>query len=63
MKLNISQTTEMLMQASRELCDLIIEHNKMLNSKISSTDLDEPDYHDFQTCHELQVLARKLEEL
>ena len=62
-KINITQTTETLMQASRELCSLIIEHNAILNSKIHGTDLDQPDYHDFQTCHELQLIARELSKL
>tara|TARA_R110002096_G_C14127592_1_gene681571 strand:+ start:271 stop:462 length:192 start_codon:yes stop_codon:yes gene_type:complete len=63
MKLNITQAEETLMQAARELADFITEHNKILKSKIGATDLNEPEYHDYQTCHELQVIARKLSEL
>ena len=62
-KINITQITEILMQASRELCNLITKHNANLNAKISCTDLDEPDYHDFQTCHDLQIIARELSKL
>ena len=36
-----------------ELYKLTIKYNAMLKSQITSSDLDEPDYHDFQTVQEL----------
>ena len=61
--MNIKETTEILMQASKELCNLIIEHNARLQSEITSQTETEPDYMDYQTCQELQVIARDLKKL
>ena len=40
-------------EVASELKNLIDFKNKVLRSRITSSDLDEPDFHDYQTCHEL----------
>ena len=64
MKLYITQTTiDTILSASRELQSLIKEHNDILMSKSGPQDLDPPDCMDYQTCHELQVIAHELKGL
>ena len=64
MKLYITQTTiDTILSAAKELELLIFEHNKVLRKNINCADLDEPDYHDYQTCQELQVIAHELKGL
>ena len=53
-------TVTMLISASKELASYIDKENKRLKSKICSTDLDDPDYHDYQTCYELDRLAAEI---
>lgn len=50
---------EMLGTALLELTAAITEVNKNLKSRISSSDLDEPDWWDMQTCHEIHKLLAK----
>lgn len=42
-----------------EHASLLTRLNKELKARISSTDLDDPDYHDYQTCHEARVALAK----
>ena len=53
---------ELLVSAAIELAAYITEKNLELMGKVSSADLDMPELHDFQTCHELQKLAQKLKD-
>jgi hypothetical protein len=58
--LNKKEKARILVSASNELSALINEHNETLRKGINCTDLDEPDYMDMQTCHELMVMASDL---
>jgi len=51
---------EIILSAAEELAKLITEKNLELMANVSSSDLDMPDLHDFQTCHELHEIGRKL---
>ena len=51
---------KLIESAAEELAVLITKVNDELKSNITSTDLDEPDYYDYQTCYELMVLAKEL---
>ena len=53
---------ELLLSAAKELCRYIDAENNRLKQNISSTDLDDPDYHDHQTCAELYELAMEIQE-
>ena len=61
--MNIKESIKILGQAAGELSAFIACHNLSMKHKISATDLDEPDYMDMQTCHELQVIAKEMESL
>ncbi|PCI53660.1 MAG: hypothetical protein COB36_12055 [Alphaproteobacteria bacterium] len=54
---------EILRSAASELRRYIDDVNAKLKAGIVSTDLDDPDYHDYQTPHELAVIAKKYEAL
>ena len=60
--MNNTETVETLLSAAKELSLLINCYNARLKKNISPTDLDEPDYMDMQTCHELQVIAKQLKD-
>ena len=55
--INLKDAPELLARASRELEAYIEEKNKELKAGITPQDLDEPDYHDYQTCNDLLELA------
>ena len=55
-----SEQRKLIENAAEELSCLIGKINADLKSSITSTDLDEPDYYDYQTCYELMVLAKEL---
>ena len=55
-----SEQRKLIENAAEELACLITTTNKDLKSSIVGTDLDEPDYYDYQTCYELMVLAKKI---
>ena len=61
--MNIKESIKILGQAAGELSVLINCYNARLKKQISATDLDEPEYMDMQTCHELQVIAKEMESL
>ena len=44
----------------KEHADLLTKLNKEMESKISCTDSEPPDYHDFQTCYEASQALQKL---
>lgn len=52
---------EFLVGVAEELEVYIDTKNKELKSNISSQDLDDPDYHGYQTCFELMKLSNKIE--
>ena len=54
----IKALEDALRTTSSELHGAINKINKMLNSNIRSTDLDQPDYWDSQTVHDNAVLLR-----
>ena len=56
----MSEIIEVLEQALKELTSYIDDKNKTLEKSISSTDLDDPDYHDYQTCNELAWAINEL---
>lgn len=58
--MNVIEKKQILVQASDELSVLINAYNARLKKQIQSTDMDEPDYMDFQTCHELLIIANEL---
>ena len=49
--------------AANELARYVDDVNTVLKSAIRSTDLDDPGYHDHQTCFELLLIANKYEAL
>ena len=51
---------KLIESAAEELESLIRKVNDSMKENTKSTDLDEPDYYDYQTCHELMVLAKEL---
>lgn len=51
---------KLIESAAEELSALIKMVNDDLKSKITSTDLDDPDYYDYQTPYELMQLAKDL---
>ncbi len=51
---------KLIENAAEELACLITTMNKYLKSSTAGTDLDEPDYYDYQTCYELMVLAKEI---
>ena len=55
-----SEQRMLVESAAEELAFLIDKINDDLKSNITSTDLDDPDYYDYQTCYELMVLAKEL---
>ena len=55
-----SEQRMLVESAAEELSCLIDKINDDLKSNITSTDLDDPDYYDYQTCYELMVLAKEL---
>jgi hypothetical protein len=61
--MNIKESIKILGQAAGELSAFIACHNLSMKHKINATDLDEPDYMDMQTCHELQIIAKEMESL
>ena len=58
--MNKSEQRILIESAAEELACLIAKINNDLKSNITSTDLDEPDYYDYQTCYELMVLAKEI---
>jgi len=52
-----------LVSVATELESYIDEKNKELKAAITSQDLDDPDYHDYQTCLELMKLSSKITKL
>ena len=58
----MSKQVELLLSAAKELKSYIDAENNRLKKNISSTDLDDPDYHDHQTCAELYELAMEIQE-
>lgn len=54
---------EILRSAASELGKYIDDVNAKLKAGIVSTDLDDPDYNDYQTPHELVVIAKQYEAL
>jgi len=54
---------DFLVSVATELELYIDAKNKELKSAISSQDLDDPDYHDYETCFELMRLAHKIKGL
>ncbi len=52
---------ELLKLAASELKSYIDAENKRLKQGITSTDLDDPDYHDYQTCAELYDMAMEIQ--
>jgi hypothetical protein len=61
--MKVKESIKILGQAAGELAAFIACHNLSMKRKISATDLDEPEYMDMQTCHELQVIAKEMESL
>tara|TARA_Y100000590_G_scaffold46284_1_gene49107 strand:+ start:6706 stop:7119 length:414 start_codon:yes stop_codon:yes gene_type:complete len=59
---DLTGAPDLLIRAANELESYINAKNKELKRSITSTDLDEPDYHDHQTCHELYELAEKIKQ-
>ena len=51
---------KLIENAAEELACLIGKINDDLKSKVTSADLDDQDYYDYQTCYELMVLAKEL---
>jgi len=51
---------KLLESAAEELASFIRMKNEELKTNISCTDLDPPDYYDYQTCYELMVFAKDL---
>ena len=58
----MDKRAELLLSAARELKSYIDAENKRLKQGTSPADLDEPDYHDHQTCAELYALAMEIQE-
>jgi len=52
---------ELLSSAAEELKSYIDKENERLKAGITSTDLEPPTYHDYQTCYELMLMARGIE--
>ena len=57
----MSELKELLEGVLSELYGLIKFKNDTLKNGITSSDLDEPDYHDGETCYLLQLAIKKLE--
>ena len=57
---NLKDAPALLVSASIELEEYIDDKNKELKAGITPQDLDEPDYHDYQTCHDLLELASRI---
>ena len=55
-----SEQKRLIENAAEELECLIKTLNDKMRNEITGTDLDEPDYYDYQTCYELMVLAKEL---
>ncbi|MBL4940058.1 MAG: hypothetical protein JKY81_00175, partial [Colwellia sp.] len=55
--------SELLRSAARELCSYIDDANGILERGISCTDETPPDYHDHQTCCELDKAADYMDTL
>ncbi len=55
-----SEQRKLIESAAQELECLITKINNDLKSNIVGTDLDEPDYYDYQTCYELMGLAKEI---
>ena len=55
-----SEQRKLIENAAEELAFLIQKINEDIKSNITSTDLDGPDYYDYQTCYELMILAKEL---
>jgi hypothetical protein len=58
----MNKHAELLLSAASELKSYIDAENKRLKSAITCTDLDEPAYHDHQTCAELYEMAMEIQE-
>ncbi len=52
---------KLLLSIADELKSYIDDENERLRSKITCINEDPPDYHDYQSCHELQVIANKMD--
>ena len=59
--MNNKEIAWLMKYASIELQQLIEFKNKVLERCIKPDDLDPPDYHDYQTCMELDMAADKIE--
>lgn len=51
------QQKRLLIQAAEELKNMIDLNNDQIRKGVESTDSDEPEYYDYQTCYELMVMA------
>ena len=60
--IELKDAPALLFSASVELEKYIEDKNNELKAGITQQDLDEPDYHDYQTCHDLIELASKITE-
>ena len=56
----IKQLENKLIETAQELHCMIDMENTRLEQNITSTDLDEPDYFDYQTVHEAMMLAKAI---
>jgi len=52
----------LLVRSAGELSSVINELNGIRKSKITSSDLDEPDYIDMETCYDLSMAAKEIED-
>ena len=51
---------KILISAAHELAQFITEKNDRLLAAAVATDQDEPEFHDYQTCGELQAIANRM---
>jgi hypothetical protein len=58
--MNNKELKRLLETAAEELHCMIELNNENMREKITSQDLDEPDYFDFETCYKLMVAAKDL---
>ena len=49
-----------ILSAVHELAQYINEKNTKLLADVTGTDQDEPEFHDHQTCGELQAIANRM---
>ena len=58
-EIEIDKLTESLRMTANELESFISLNNSQIKSRITSTDMDEPEYYDYQTVHEAMKLVAK----